>query len=297
EGEKDADNAAKLGLCATTVICGDWKGVCVKALADRDVLILRDMDAAGAMKAHKAAQALHGTASTIRIVELPGLDGTKGKKDVSDWIALDPRNHTGDKLAEIGFDAPLWTPETAATPIVPDAPAATATTATAPAPPPPLRWIDMSNWDREPVPEREWAMLNRVPLRQAGLFSGEGGTGKSIIEITKDIAHVTGKDWLGSMPEQGPAIYVGAEDDEKELHIRLAAIAKHYGVTFEELIAGGLHVLCLLGQDATLCAATGKSGKVEGDAALRATLPSRRRHQAEEHQHRHAVARVRRQRD
>jgi RecA-family ATPase len=65
------------------------------------------------------------------------------------------------------------------------------------------------------------------------------------------------------MPECGPAIYIGAEDDEKELHIRLATIAKHHGVTFEELIAGGLHVLCLLGQDATLCAAGGKSGKVE----------------------------------
>src|SRR5262244_2353546 len=127
----------------------------------------------------------------------------------------------------------------------------------------PLAWLDMSDWDRGPIPERKWAILNRVPLRQAGLFSGEGGTGKSIIEITKNIAHVTGKDWLGSMPERGPAIYLGAEDDEKELHIRLAAIAKHYGVTFEELIAGGLHVLCLLGQDATLCAAAGKSGKVE----------------------------------
>src|SRR5262249_15121450 len=85
----------------------------------------------------------------------------------------------------------------------------------------------------------------------------------SIIELTKNVAHVAGKDWLGSMPERGPAIYVGAEDDERELHIRLASIAKHFGVTFEELIAGGLHVLCLLGQDATLCAATGKSGKVE----------------------------------
>jgi len=121
----------------------------------------------------------------------------------------------------------------------------------------------MSGWDYEPVPEREWAILNRVPLKQAGLFSGEGGTGKSIIELTKNVAHVAGKDWLGSMPECGPAIYVGAEDDEKELHIRLAAIAKHYGATFEELIAGGLHVLCLLGQDATLCAAAGKGGKVE----------------------------------
>jgi RecA-family ATPase len=127
----------------------------------------------------------------------------------------------------------------------------------------PLAWLDMSSWDHEPIPEREWAILDRVPLKQAGLFSGEGGTGKSIIELTKDVAHVTGKDWFGSMPEHGPAIYIGAEDDEKELHIRLAAIAKHYGVTFEEHIAGRLHVLCLLGQDATLCAASGKSGKVE----------------------------------
>jgi RecA-family ATPase len=127
----------------------------------------------------------------------------------------------------------------------------------------PLPWTDMSSWDHEPIPEREWAIRDRVPLRQAGLFSGEGGAGKSIIELTKNVAHVAGKDWLGSMPEQGPAIYVGAEDDEKELHIRLAAIANHYGVTFRDLIAGGLHVLCLLGQDATLCAANGKSGKVE----------------------------------
>ena len=127
----------------------------------------------------------------------------------------------------------------------------------------PLAWLDMSSWDHEPIPEREWAILNRVPLRQVGLFSGEGGTGKSIIELTKNVAHVASKDWFGSMPERGPAVYVGAEDDEKELHIRLSFIAKHYGVTFEELIAGGLHVLCLLGQDATLCAAGGKSGKVE----------------------------------
>jgi RecA-family ATPase len=127
----------------------------------------------------------------------------------------------------------------------------------------PLVWLDMSSWDHEPIPEREWAILDRVPLKQAGLFSGEGGTGKSIIELTKDVAHVAGKDWFGSRPERGPAIYVGAEYDENELHIRLIAIAKHYGVTFEELVAGGLHVLCLLGQDATLCAVSGKSGKVE----------------------------------
>ena len=127
----------------------------------------------------------------------------------------------------------------------------------------PIRWMDMSNWDHEPRPERLWSILNRVPARQAGLFSGEGGGGKSIIEMMKDVAHVTGKDWLGSLPMQGPAWYIGAEDDENEIHIRFHDIAAHYGVTFEELITGGLQVMCLLGRDATLCAAGGKSGRIE----------------------------------
>jgi len=121
----------------------------------------------------------------------------------------------------------------------------------------------MSSWDSDPIPERKWAIKDRVPLNQAGLFSGEGGAGKSIIELMKDVAHVAGRDWLGSLPEVGPAFYVGAEDDQAELHIRLAAIAKHYETTFAQLIEGGLQVLCLLGQDATLCAANPRTGKVE----------------------------------
>jgi RecA-family ATPase len=128
---------------------------------------------------------------------------------------------------------------------------------------PALPWLNMSKWDNEPVPKRQWAIPDRVPLNQAGLLSGEGGTGKSIIELMKDVAHVAAKDWLNSLPEPGPAFYLGAEDDKDEIHIRLAAIAKHYGVTFSELIDGGLHVLCLLGQDATLCATNPRTGRVE----------------------------------
>jgi RecA-family ATPase len=132
----------------------------------------------------------------------------------------------------------------------------------------PLPWLDMSAWDQQPIPERRWAIRDRVPLKQAGLFSGEGGTGKSLIEMMKDVAHVMAKDWLGSLPDPGAAIYIGAEDDADEIHIRLAAIAKHYGVTFKQLVDGGLRVLPMLGKDATLCAAT-KGGKVETTALYR----------------------------
>ena len=237
EGEKDADHLATLGHYATTVDGrGKWTQECVEALRDRDVLILEDNDDAGRKKALAAARALHGTAKTIRIVRLPGL---AEKGDVSDWLDADPSH--ADRLAEVCFETALWEPQTAGAGM----------------------WLDMSTWDHESVPARQWAIHNRVPLRQANLFSGEGGTGKSILELTKNVAHVTGKDWLGSMPELGPAFYIGAEDEEDEIHRRLAAVAKHCGVTFKELIDGGLYVKCMLGQDATLCAATGKSGKIE----------------------------------
>jgi RecA-family ATPase len=135
----------------------------------------------------------------------------------------------------------------------------------------PLQWLDMSSWDDDQVPKRQWAIRDLVPLKQAGLFSGEGGTGKSIIELMKDVAHVAGTDWLGTMPEPGPALYVGAEDSADEIHIRLAAIAKHHDLKFKDLIDGGLHILPLLGKDATLCAMT-RSGRVETTALYRQLL-------------------------
>ena len=236
-------------LCQT-VASGKWANDCHKPLTGRDIIILQDNDSAWAKRALQAAQVLHGIAKTIRIVLLPDLPP---KGDVSDWLDADPER--AGKLVDVCFDVQEWTPvaTSEANDSDNDAPA-------------PLSWLDMSRWDDEPVPERKWAIRDRVPLNQAGLFSGEGGTGKSIIELMKNVAHVTGKEWLGSLPEQGPAVYVGAEDDQDEIHIRLAQIARHYGLTFKDLIDGGLHVLCLLGKDATLCAANGKSGKVETTA-------------------------------
>ena len=136
-----------------------------------------------------------------------------------------------------------------------------------------MAWLDMSTWDTAPLPEREWSIPDLVPAKNAGIFSGNGGTGKSIIELQKDIAHVTGKEWLGLRPVQGPAFYLGCEDEKSELHIRIATIARHYGVTFADLIRGGFYVRSLFGEDATLCATIGnKSGTVETTALYRTLL-------------------------
>ena len=117
------------------------------------------------------------------------------------------------------------------------------------APPPPeakinepLPPLDLSNWDLAEVPERDWAVRDRIIRRAVTLLSGEGGVGKSILTLQLACATVLGKDWFGSLPEPGPAIFLDAEDDRDELHFRLNTIRRRLGVTFKDLADEGLHL-------------------------------------------------------
>jgi RecA-family ATPase len=112
-------------------------------------------------------------------------------------------------------------------------------------------FLDISDWDSKPIPERRWAVHDRIPLRQPTLFSGEGAAGKTLLLLQLSVAHVLGRDWLGTMPEPGPVIYVGAEDEADELHRRIADILRHYGASFADL-NGQLHLLSLAGEDAVM---------------------------------------------
>jgi RecA-family ATPase len=126
----------------------------------------------------------------------------------------------------------------------------------------PLPFIDMEKWDEELPPAREWAVLDRFPLRQAALLSGEGAAGKSLLQLHLCAAHALARDWLHTLPEPGPAMFIDAEDEAAELHRRLANILDHYRATFADAIKGGLHMMSLAGQDAVL-AAPNRTGKIE----------------------------------
>ena len=265
EGEKDADRVGGLGYCATTVAAGKWTAECVTALAGRDVIILEDNDNAGRAKALATAQALHGTAKTIRIVSLPGLPD---KGDVSDWLDADPRR--AEKLGDVCFDVRVWTPDEAAADLA--APEVTARDITAETSveskpttqPPPLPFINIPAWDGAAAPEREWVVRDRVPLKNVTLLSGEGGVGKSVISLHLAVATALARDWLNALPTPGPALVLCCEDDADELHRRLDRIVEHYsatfGATYGEL--GDMHLLSLAGQDAVL-AAPNRNGLVQ----------------------------------
>ncbi len=102
EGEKDADNLHKIGLCGTTAPmgAGKWRESYTQALAGADVVIIPDKDDPGRKHAERVAQALAGRAKSIKAIELPGPG-----KDMSEWLAA---GGTREQLLHIIDEAPSY---------------------------------------------------------------------------------------------------------------------------------------------------------------------------------------------
>ncbi|MGA2061055.1 MAG: hypothetical protein ABSG67_11285, partial [Thermoguttaceae bacterium] len=107
EGEKDVDRLCGLGLVATTNAggAGKWSKDFAQYFAGRSVVILPDNDKPGRDHARDVVVKLHGTAASIKIVELSGLPE---KGDVSDWLDA---GHSVDELQTLVDAAPMITAE------------------------------------------------------------------------------------------------------------------------------------------------------------------------------------------
>lgn len=84
EGEKDADNLARLGLLATTCPqgAGQWKHVSDDSVLEgHPITIIADKDDTGREHCCDVTKHLHGRVREIRILEMPG-----EAKDVSEWL-------------------------------------------------------------------------------------------------------------------------------------------------------------------------------------------------------------------
>ena len=107
EGEKDADNMAKVGLTATTnpFGAGKWHAEYSNYLKNADVVIIPDNDEVGRRHAEQVARSLIGKAKRIRLLELPNLPE---KGDVSDWLGA---GGTEEELLKLAEQAPLYEPK------------------------------------------------------------------------------------------------------------------------------------------------------------------------------------------
>ena len=100
------------------------------------------------------------------------------------------------------------------------------------------------------IPERVWLVPELVPMETVTLLSGDGGTGKSLLGLQLAVSAVTGRSWIGRSVKEGAALVLSAEDDEAELHRRLAAITAAEGLVLADLQR--LTVRSLAGEDALL---------------------------------------------
>lgn len=123
EGEKDVDRLMDAGLLATTnpMGAGKWRSEYNGTLEGHPVCIVPDLNDSldkspdhrdhrkGEKHAEQVAGELYGTAKSVRVLRLPGMDGVEGA-DVSDWL---DRGHTVDELERLAREAPEWEPSAA----------------------------------------------------------------------------------------------------------------------------------------------------------------------------------------
>ncbi len=94
EGEKDCDNLAALGICATTCAGGakKWRDNHNDYLKGKNIVLLPDNDNPGREHMALIGSSLNGNIASLKLLELPDL---RSKEDVSDFI----EKFNGDKDA------------------------------------------------------------------------------------------------------------------------------------------------------------------------------------------------------
>lgn len=112
------------------------------------------------------------------------------------------------------------------------------------------------------VPERKWLIRDWL-LAEPGtvlLFSGQGGTGKSLVALTLAYSLATGMDFFGMKPERrAKSVIVSCEDPMPEQARRLQRIEKSFGRPVEE---GLVKIWCRAGENSVLASVT-KEGFVK----------------------------------
>ena len=79
-----------------------------------------------------------------------------------------------------------------------------------------------------PPPARRWFIPNWIPAEgEVTLFYGDGGIGKSLMTMQLQVAGSLNQNWLGLDVEPGRSLGIYAEDNENEIHRRIARILSH----------------------------------------------------------------------
>ncbi|BCH23553.1 AAA family ATPase [Mesorhizobium sp. L-8-3] len=113
-----------------------------------------------------------------------------------------------------------------------------------------------------PTPQRSFLDdAGLLPERNVTMLSGDGGSGKSLLAMQLAVAVAAGTYWLGTAVKRGGVLYVSAEDDLDETHIRLKEICSAEHMDLAQLT--NLELCDLAGQEAVLASESGTAGEIK----------------------------------
>jgi hypothetical protein len=232
EGEKNADLLCDKGLLASTCASQKWDRVIAGQYANRNVHVLVDADEKGEENAQRAERWLREVNATVRIVRLPGL---LHSEDVHDWLTK--HGHSVEELVETCRQTPVEG-SIAARPH--DFPA------------------------EQTIPMWDFLYGKHLLRNTVSGTAAMGGTGKSSTSIVEALAMASGKPLLGSggpMPLR--VVLINLEDDRNTMAKRIAAAARHHGLTKEDI--GDRLIVIARGEIKMKIAKQLRSGDVERD--------------------------------
>lgn len=183
EGEKDADQLAKLGLAATCNPggAGKWKPSLAQLLASARVAIIPDNDDVGIEHGEAVARSLKDVAANVRVLSLGDL---ARKGDVSDWIAA---GGSVEELFSLVADAPDWRP--------------------AFKPRYPIVWFGQED---SAAPLR-WLVRGLMVEGGVSVVYGPPKSSKTFVTLDLALSVAHGRDWYGLRVKRGGVVYVCGE--------------------------------------------------------------------------------------
>ncbi|WP_371170686.1 bifunctional DNA primase/polymerase [Aliiroseovarius sp. 2305UL8-7] len=140
-----------------------------------------------------------------------------------------------------------------------------------PLPAPPsvaLNIFSADAFEGQEIKPRQWLVHNLIPLNDITIFSGDGGTGKSLVTLQLAASVARTGFWLNQITFGNSALYITAEDTTDEVHRRLEDIRRASSASFADY--RNLHLLSLAGEDAILAAAVHSGGPLVATPAFKA---------------------------
>ncbi len=218
EGEKDVETLRRVNLVASCnpMGAGNWRDELNKYFEGKKIAILPDNDEPGRKHALRVARSLHGVASSIKIVELPGLPD---KGDISDWLNT---GHTKDELLALVRQTIEWEPKSQVEDVNQDEPESAKLIKENTAD---VRSINIQDFLALELPPRKNLLSPWLPNQGLAMLHAKRGVGKTYIALGIACAIASGGDFLRwKAPEARGVLFIDGEMPAVVLQERISNI-------------------------------------------------------------------------